>query len=442
MTIKTFRAETVGEALAQVKRDLGRDAVILHTRTYRAGGVMGVGAKTFTEITATSEFNPGRKTAPAAEAPGRERAAPAAAPGPRPLPPVEVAPPARPVRASRSPRSAAGSVSTPASEPRAGAVGPSVPEIATLESELRQIKRMVGSVLRQSHSRDAVHVGMPEALEAVYIRLMEAEVAAEIADGVVGAVRDELGAGGSGPEPEAVRAAVLRNVASLVPVDATAPAIGRAADGRPTTIALVGPTGVGKTTTIAKLAATYKLRMGKKVGLVTADTYRIAAAEQLRTYANIIGLPMNVALSPAEMAQAVASLASCDVVLIDTAGRSPSDGARLAELRRFLDAASPHQVHLVLSGTAGESALRAAADRFAAVRPDRLIFTKLDEAVGFGVLLNVLRRVGAKLSFVTTGQEVPDQIEPGNSERLARLILDGPGGLAPAGHEHAAAGAC
>jgi flagellar biosynthesis protein FlhF len=147
--------------------------------------------------------------------------------------------------------------------------------------------------------------------------------------------------------------------------------------------------------------------------------------DQLRTYAEIIGLPLKVVLTPAEMAPACASLGSADVILVDTAGRSPRDTGRLDELRRFLAEARPHQTHLVLSGTASQTAMVEAAERFAVVRPDRVIFTKLDEAVNFGVLFNVARRLSLRLSYVTTGQEVPDHIEQGRSDRLARLVLDG-----------------
>src|SRR5690606_2295500 len=126
------------------------------------------------------------------------------------------------------------------------------------------------------------------------------------------------------------------------------------------------------------LAAAYKLRHGRRVGLITSDTYRIAAVEQLRTYANIIAVPLKVGMSPQEMAGACAEMAeggNFDVVLIDTAGRSPHDGARLEELRGFIAAADPHETHLVLSSAASEAALMRAAEQFAVVSPNRVILT-------------------------------------------------------------------
>src|SRR5205814_8215773 len=150
-------------------------------------------------------------------------------------------------------------------------------------------------------------------------------------------------------------------LAAMIPAEDQTQRPGQARDGRPLTIALIGPTGVGKTTTVAKLAATYKLRHGKRVGLVTTDTYRIAAVDQLRTYAEIIGLPLKVALSPTEMTTVCQGLSECDVILIDTAGRSQREAARLDELRQLLAAAKPHQTHLVLSSTACEAVLLEAA---------------------------------------------------------------------------------
>ncbi len=184
-------------------------------------------------------------------------------------------------------------------------------------------------------------------------------------------------------------------------------------------IALVGPTGVGKTTTVAKLAATFKLAHGFRPGLVTVDTYRIAAVEQLRTYAEIIDLPLAVVNAPGEMRRAIDELGDVDLVLIDTAGRSPRDEVKIRELADFLAAAQPDEVHLVLSAVAAERSLRAAVERFAVVRADRLILTKFDEAVGLGGVLAVLGQADRPVSYITTGQAVPDDIEPADRTRLA-----------------------
>ena len=187
--------------------------------------------------------------------------------------------------------------------------------------------------------------------------------------------------------------------------------------------ALVGPTGVGKTTTIAKLAANFHLKEKRRVGLITVDTYRIAAVEQLRTYADIIDLPMEVVSTPKEMRQAVGRMSDMDLVLIDTAGRSPKDEVRLQELKAFLTEAGTDEVHLVLSSVAAWRTLEQTAARFAAVGTTALILTKLDEANGLGNVLPVLRSSRLPLSYLTDGQNVPDDIETATSAHLAKLVL-------------------
>ena len=196
-------------------------------------------------------------------------------------------------------------------------------------------------------------------------------------------------------------------------------------------VALVGPTGVGKTTTIAKLAANLKLRDGVRMGLVTVDTYRIAAVEQLRTYAEIIDLPMKVVTTPMEMRRALDELSDMDLVLIDTAGRSPRDELQIGELKSLLADAKVDEVHLVLSLTAGLEFLTATVEHFSSVGTSSLVLTKLDEAQELGVMLNLARRVGLPVSYLTTGQDVPDDIEPAETQRMARLVLGQDRLLAP-----------
>ncbi len=199
--------------------------------------------------------------------------------------------------------------------------------------------------------------------------------------------------------------------------------VSRNLSGDPRVVVLIGPTGVGKTTSIAKIAANLKLRQHKKVGLITIDTYRIGAVDQLRMYSQIIDVPLKVVLTPAELRQAIDSYDQMDVILVDTAGRSQKDDLKLQELKTFLDAAKADEVHLVLSSTANHSHMLSAAERFKSIGVDRLILTKLDEAISFGVVLSVLRKVDASISYITTGQDVPDDIEVAGGQKLARMLL-------------------
>ena len=213
-------------------------------------------------------------------------------------------------------------------------------------------------------------------------------------------------------DPRSIQRRSARPSPHCIPI---APPI-RAVAGTRRVVALVGPTGVGKTTTVAKLAANFKLVHGMRVGLVTVDTYRIAAVEQLKTYAEIIDLPLAVANDPGEMPRAIDELGAVDMVFIDTAGRSPRDEVKIRELAEFMAQARPDEVHLVLSAGGGEQTLRSAVDRFTQVRADRLILTKLDEAEGFGAILGVLGQANRPVSYLTTGQAVPDDIEPADRE--------------------------
>ncbi len=414
MKIKTFKAATMPLALAMVKKEMGVNAVILHTRSFRTGGVFGLGKKSMVEITA----RPGkpaerRKTQTASQHTGAHANRLRRAYGDGML---ALGNQGRNEWAA--PRKEASSVDRPAIKN-----GPDL-DLSKLythdeqmRGEINQLKQLVENLVREQRQLHAPQ--MPEQLFDIYLELIQREVADEIARDLISRVQQDV-TGNQSLSADLVRERLVREMDRMI--NTTGP-ISSNTNGDARVVALIGPTGVGKTTTIAKIAANLKLRQNKKVGLITIDTYRIGAVDQLRMYAQIIDVPIKVVLTPVELKEAIDAMRDMDVILIDTAGRSQNDQLKLTELKTFLDAARADEVHLVLSGTAHHSHMLSAAERFKTLGVDRIILTKLDEAISFGVVLSVVQKVNASISYVTTGQDVPDDIEIGNGRRLAQMLL-------------------
>ena len=190
----------------------------------------------------------------------------------------------------------------------------------------------------------------------------------------------------------------------------------------------VGPTGVGKTTTIAKIASKFKVEYGKRVAFLTADTYRISATEQLKTYANILDAPLTVVYAPEELAQAVDKLSDYDLIFVDTAGFSHKNEAQREDTKNLISVfGEEHQkiVYLVLSATTKYRDLKEICDMYKSISDYSLIFTKLDETSAYGNLLNIKLYSGADISYMTNGQNVPDDIEVFQSQEIVKKLLGG-----------------
>ncbi len=187
----------------------------------------------------------------------------------------------------------------------------------------------------------------------------------------------------------------------------------------------VGPTGVGKTTTIAKVASYFLINQELKVALITADTYRIAAVEQLRTYADILNIPIKVIYSDDELGPAIEEFEQYDLIFVDTAGRSHKNEERHLELSKMLDSVEEKDIYLVLSAATKYRDLKSIANKYSAICDYKIIFTKLDETVAYGNILNTKLLTGAKLSYVTFGQSVPEDISTIKPHQIAKNILGG-----------------
>ena len=195
---------------------------------------------------------------------------------------------------------------------------------------------------------------------------------------------------------------------------------------KPKVIYFVGPTGVGKTTTIAKIASKFCVEEKKKIALLTADTYRIAAAEQLRTYANILEVPFRVIYTPEEILQSVAEFKDVDYILVDTAGHAHQNKEQKEAILGFIqstDDSIEKEVYLVVSATTKYRDLIGIADAYKDIDGYKIIFTKLDETTALGNLYNLRLYTGAPLSYITCGQNVPDDISPFNPQSTVKQIL-------------------
>ena len=388
MDLRTFRANTMSAALTEVKQEMGPNAMILHTRTIYKPRWLGLRKREMFEITASRNVRVPDRTS---------RPQPPARPAPQPHKP--------PAEAARQ------LVESPAGQ-NAAMIG--------FIQELNGLKGLVKELVVRSDRVRCPEI--PEELFDFYNHLIQNQVAEELAATMIKTLQKQIR-----PEharqPEFVKLKLTEQIERLLP---TAGPIVRTKTTGPHVVALIGPTGVGKTTTLAKLAANLKLREKRRVGHITLDTYRIAAIDQLRKYADILGSPLKVVGTAEETVAAVRSMDDCEFILIDTAGRSPNDALKLSELKGLLAAANPDEVHLVLSTTASEKCVELAITRFSEVRVDKIIFTKIDEAAHVGVVLNVIHKLNKSLSYITTGQDVPDDIEVGQPRRLAQLILSGP----------------
>jgi len=360
--VQTFRAADPASALAAARAALGPDAVLLSTRTV-PGGLM---RRREVEVTAA-----------------------AAAP---PVPEQRRTPPA-PERAHPAP---------PADEALAA-------EVRHLRRSVEEARRALAAVTREARAhRD---LDLPPPAVELYARLLGRGVEPVLAEELV---RQALELSRSRPAP---LDALVRDLLGERLLPCRAPWLH---EGRHV-IALVGPTGVGKTTTLAKIAARAVLEARRKVALITVDTYRIGATDQLARYGEILGVPVLVARDRGELRRAAERVRQADLVLVDTAGRSsPDDVVRQAELVRSVPRV---QLHLVLSAASGASALAAVADQYRGLMPDRLVFSKLDESSGPGAILSAAVRVARPVACIADGQRVPEDLHAPTGPELCDLVL-------------------
>jgi len=443
MRVKTFEATSMQEALNIVKKDMGEEAFILSTRTKHRKTAMGMAEEAVIEVTAAVDESPEAAKAPSPAAPGSGSTY-----GLRPplaSRPVDTQPQPRrrsPIR-DTVPVSAPAPVTAPVPPP---APPPPPMDLQPLRRELLEIKGAVEALKEQENRNNTIlreldqmkvqlnriqKQGMPQAqmqLPPTMIGLygdlvandVDPMIALRLCEYTQRTLNDQEGTGEL--DPEKARLFMRRVIADFIPVASPI----QLDPGRMRVAALVGPTGVGKTTTIAKLASYAKLELKQKVALITLDTFRMAAVDQLHQYAEILQVPLHVALTVEDLRSALRFYQDRALVLIDTPGHSPKDATMQGQLRRLLDELPEVETHLVLSATTKPRDLADIAMRFEPLKPSRIIFTKLDETSTYGPLLSTLVRVKRPLSYLGTGQEVPQDLEMATSRRVADLILPMP----------------
>jgi len=304
-----------------------------------------------------------------------------------------------------------------------------VDELKRMLHELKQAQEEAVSQVQAGASvgaRSALSGSLTTgALQDIFEQLTLGGLEKRIALNVVRKVQFELGehAESSDAVMDAAAQEIMRMVGVQNPLAALQSRVSSGASA-PTVMALVGPTGVGKTTTLAKIAAEASMRRGLKVGLINLDSYRVAAFDQLATYARLLGVPFRSANSAEDLRAAIADFQNLDLVLLDTTGRSPKDPDSLRELNQLLGELPEVRSFLVVSATTRDTELLETAQRFSHFRPEGLVFSKLDEASVYGSIVNLAGRTKLPLCFFTTGQRVPEDLEEATPERLASLVLD------------------
>lgn len=385
MIIKKFQGSTEEEAILAARDEMGNNAVVMNIRTIKKKGLFSLFKKNIVEVTAALEE---KEDIPAQKAPNKKM-----------MNNDQIIP-------------------------------ETVPEVEkeVFEDRLNNIQSMLEQQMRKDSTSEKQEISEEEKehigfLKLVYQQLINNEVEEEYANQIIGEVEKSL-------KKEAPLDSVLAAVYQKIILKLGEPVDFSVEEGKKKICFFIGPTGVGKTTTIAKLASDMKLNKKAKIALMTSDTYRIAAVEQLRTYANILDIPLNVIYSAEDLKEGLEDFKEYDIIFVDTAGRSHKNLEQCEELFQLIEAVDEasgfeKEVCLVLSVTTKYRDLQKICSTYAKLGTYKIIFTKLDETSALGNILNVAILTEGKMTYTTYGQNVPDDINLIDVQSIAKQLLGG-----------------
>ena len=373
MRLKTYTVNNISQAIPMIKKDLGEDALILNTKKIKTGGFLGFFKQEKLEVIAAVETILSEK------------------------------------------RSSIESNNTKSQYPEKNEDSTeNLPikkddNMDELMSELKSLKQFMFQSIDEER--------LPDVLKALKKKLNDQGITVEVQSELLGKLMLVLDQHPNYTEDK-IHALARKEIIKLINAHKKRPSR-RKVD----IICFIGPTGVGKTTTIAKIAADYLLSEDKKVGLITSDTYRIAAVEQLKTYSSILNIPIRVVESSADLTAAIDDLCDCDIILMDTAGRNYQQKQYIDGLKLMLPETKKIQINLVLSLTSKYEDMKKIIDNFQTIEMDQLILTKKDETSSSGAILNLIYHYSIPIRYIANGQNVPDDIVTVTPELIANFVL-------------------
>ncbi len=413
MIIKKFNAQTEKEAMLMAREELGSDAIVMNVKTIKPRGIFAFFKKSKVELTAAIDDNVSGKRVEAGFVSAKDKK-------------------------EESSDFVKGFVSsTNYSQEAQSAIEEKINNIAILlEQQMNASKEGVRSeTMEEAYNQAVKNIKSEESIpqeddkkpkpidnkvvELIKEQLEDNEVLEKYSKSIIDEFASESGSVPIDNILSKVYQKIVLKLGEIKPLEL--------GENKPKIVFFVGNTGVGKTTTMAKLASKCMLDEKRNIAMVSVDTYRIAAIDQIKTYANILSVPMEVVYSPDEMIKAVEKHKNCDYIFVDTAGRSHRNDEQKKDLQEIIDSVKDYEkeVYLVVSATVKYNDLKSISKTYEEMFPYKLIFTKLDETRGWGNILNLKLDTGKDLSYVTWGQNVPDDIGTVNPQIIAKKLLGG-----------------